>query len=305
MSAEEKGRSSVAITAGLVMVVIYSIQFIAGRYSLRDHLSPSDLTVLRFLGASGVFATIWAIGGMRSPFAIGWRRAVVLTLMAGLPYPLVINAGLSMAPAVHAAALCPAAIVWFSFLFSRAFVGEPGTPAKLIGITSIAIGLVAFAFGSISLDSNIILGDLLFLSSGAMFSVYAVLVKRWEVDPLTAVSTTVFLSMPVLPLLFLTSVSGIGLASNAEILGQALIQGVLAGGLAFFLYTYVVAHLGAHSASLFMPSIPILTAVGGAFCLGEHLSVIQITAIGLVVGGMACSPAHELLKDRIKRRRWR
>ena len=117
-------KSKLAVAAGAAMVGIYTIQFVAARFSLREQLTPMDVTVLRFAGACAVFAMVLTIRGAESVQALGWRKAIILTLLAGLPYPLVINWGLSYAPAAHAAALCPASIVCFSFLFSRMFIGE-------------------------------------------------------------------------------------------------------------------------------------------------------------------------------------
>ncbi|MBZ9736820.1 EamA family transporter [Mesorhizobium sp. CA18] len=114
--ARDSGNSRLAIIAGLIMIGIYAIQFVAARFSLREHLTATDLAALRFGGAGVVFLPIVWHGGFVSMRALGWRRALALAALAGLPYPLIINWGLTYAPAAHAAALCPASIVFFSFL---------------------------------------------------------------------------------------------------------------------------------------------------------------------------------------------
>lgn len=288
-------KSKLAVAAGAAMVGIYTIQFVAARFSLREQLTPMDVTVLRFAGACAVFAMVLTIRGAESVQALGWRKAIILTLLAGLPYPLVINWGLSYAPAAHAAALCPASIVCFSFLFSRMFLGESISSDRKIGIACIGAGLAFFTIGGGASDPGVLFGDLLFVGSGVMFSAYAVLVRRWAVDPIGAAAATVFLSCTVLPFLPSFMPTGIDAASTFEISAQVVIQGFLAGAAAMFLFTYIVTQLGPQSASLFMPCVPVATAVAGAFVLGEKLSGEQIAAICLVAAGMSYPAIQRLV----------
>ena len=139
--------------AGVVMIVIYAVQFVAARFSLRDHLTPSDLAILRFAAAGMAFLPIMMRTGLAGATALGPRRAAALALLAGLPYPLVINWGLTHAPVAHAAALCPASIIFFSFLLSRAAFGDRISSDRAIGIAAIIAGLlllIAPAAGDVS-----------------------------------------------------------------------------------------------------------------------------------------------------------
>ena len=193
----------------------------------------------------------------------------MLALLAGLPYPLVINWGLAHAPAAHAAALCPASIVFFSFVLSRLVFADRISRERAIGIAAIIGGL------------------LLFIGSGLMFSAYAVLVRRWSVDPVVATAAVVLLSCLPLPLLFAVAPSGFAAAPAIEIVAQIVIQGLLAGAAAMFLYTYVVRQLGPQTASLFMPCVPIAVAILGAVLLAEIPGPSQILAILIMAAGMA------------------
>ncbi|TIV13386.1 MAG: EamA/RhaT family transporter, partial [Mesorhizobium sp.] len=49
-SERDSGSTTLAIFAGLTMIGIYAIQFVAARFSLREHLTATDLAVLRFGG---------------------------------------------------------------------------------------------------------------------------------------------------------------------------------------------------------------------------------------------------------------
>ncbi|MEI9415734.1 DMT family transporter [Mesorhizobium sp. Cs1321R2N1] len=283
----DTANTRLAVIAGLVMIAIYAAQFVAARFSLREHLTPTDMASLRFAGAGVVFLPIVWWRGLATLKALGWRRGLTLAALAGLPYPLIINWGLTYAPAAHGAALCPASIVFFSFLLS--LFRESASRQRVIGVVTIIAGLLLFIAPARSGAGDVLFGDLLFIGSGAMFSAYAALVQRWRVEPVTATATVVILSCLPLPLLCLLASSGLHAAAGAEIASQIVIQGLLAGAAAMFLYTYIVDRLGSQAASLFLPGVPIATVMVGMIVLGETPLAIQCVAIAIMAAGMGYS----------------
>ncbi|WP_027034407.1 DMT family transporter [Mesorhizobium loti] len=285
--AESSGNIKLAVIAGLTMIGIYAVQFVAARFSLRDHLTVTDMAALRFVGAGAVFLPVVWQRGFEQMKVLGWRRALALAVLAGLPYPLIINWGLTYAPAVHGAALCPASIVFFSFLLS--LLQERTSRQRTIGIATIIVGLLLFIAPARDGTREVLFGDLLFVGSGLMFSAYATLVRQWRIDPVTATATVVLLSCLPLPFLTLFAPSGFHAAAGAEIISQMVIQGLLAGAAAMFLYTYIVGQLGSQTASLFMPGVPIATVIVGMIVLGETPTTTQFAAIAIMATGMGFS----------------
>ncbi|HEV7321373.1 MAG TPA: DMT family transporter [Ensifer sp.] len=275
-----------AILAGFAVVAITTVQFVAARFSLKGDLTAADIVSLRFAGAALVFLPLLLKTGTAKLKALGWRRAGLMALLTGLPYPLIINQGLSMAPAAHAAALSPAVIVFFSFLFSRIVFKDKISRARLAGIAMIIAGLMLFVVQQGVGGGETVRGDLLFAGSGIMFAAYAVLVRRWSVDAATATIAVVLLSCLPLPLLHVLAPSGLATASIGEVGTQFVIQGFLAGALSSVLYTYAVRQLGPQPASLFMPCIPVTTTAAGMVVLGEVPTVLQIVAIAIITSGM-------------------
>lgn len=288
--AEDRGTKA-AIGAGLAMIGIYAVQFVAARFSLREHLTASDLAVLRFGGAGvALLPFVWR-SGLAVVKTLPWQQALALAALAGLPYPIIINWGLTYAPAAHGAALCPASIVFFSFLLAQVKAVDKSSRQRGIGVAAVVAGLVLFispaqASGDMK---DVFFGDLLFVASGAMFAAYAALVRRWRVAPVTATSAVVLLSCLPLPLLYAFAPSGLHAAATAEIVSQIVIQGFLAGAAAMFLYTYIVRQLGSQTASLFMPCVPIVTVMIGMSVLGEMPTIVQFAAIVIMAAGMALS----------------
>lgn len=275
-----------AILAGSAVVAITAVQFVAARFSLREHLTAVDIVSLRFLGASLIFVPVLWRTGTAKLSALGWKRGLTLALLNGLPYPLIIYWGLTYAPAAHAAALSPASVVFFSFLFSRLAFRDEISSARAAGIAAIVLGLLLFVFhAGIAID-NSLFGDLLFVGSGSMFAAYAVLIRRWSLEAATTTIAVVLLSCLGLPILHAFGSSGLSHASIGEIATQFVIQGFLAGAAASVFYAYAVRQLGPQSASLFMPIVPIATALVGTVALGEVLASAQFVAIAIMTIGM-------------------
>ena len=275
-----------AILAGLTMIAITAVQFVAARFSLRHDLTAIDMATLRFLGAGAVFLPIAWYSGLGKLRALGWRRALALALLVGLPYPIIINWGLTYAPATHAAALCPASIVFFSFLLSRALFKERVSPVQITFIAVLITGLVLFISPNGDGRNGTLFGDLVFVGSGVMFSGYAILVRRWAVDSTMATAAVALLSCLPLPVIYLFVPNGLDEAPGSEILTQIVIQGFLAGAAAIFLYTYVVRQLGPQMASLFLPCVPIATAFTAMLVLGESPTILQLFAIAIMSAAM-------------------
>ncbi|MEK1865863.1 MAG: EamA family transporter, partial [Ensifer adhaerens] len=137
-----------AIWAGVAVVAITTLQFVAARFSLREHLTAADIVTLRFSGAALAFLPVFLSVGLPKLMQLGWRKATVLALLTGLPYPLIINQGLSLAPVAHAAALSPAVIVFFSFLFSRLVFKDKASGTRLAGVATVIAGLFLFVLQS-------------------------------------------------------------------------------------------------------------------------------------------------------------
>ncbi|WP_245520501.1 hypothetical protein [Mesorhizobium sp. M4B.F.Ca.ET.215.01.1.1] len=53
----DSGNSRLAIIAGLTIIGIYAVQFVAARFSLREHLTATDMAGLRFAGAGAESST--------------------------------------------------------------------------------------------------------------------------------------------------------------------------------------------------------------------------------------------------------
>ncbi len=285
--------------AGVALVLIYSLQFVAARFSLQENITPTGLNVIRFFAAGALFVPYLIFGsGYSKAKELGFVRILILTILAGYPYLLVINTGIALTSAAYVATVGPGSIVLFSFFLSGLVLKTKFDAASIISTVLIIFGILLFLYNTLLVDGLSSAGALLFVLQGFMFSMYGVLIKRWNVDPVLGTAVVVLLScVPALE----ASINGsLGLAGSTvlEIVLQIVIQGFLAGAAAVFLYNYLVQNLGPQRTSLFMPSVPIISTVAGYFYLNELLTPVQASGLVLMAIGMATPGALEVLRTR-------
>jgi drug/metabolite transporter (DMT)-like permease len=278
------------LACGLATSLIWGVQSVVSRQSVADGLTAADVTILRFVVASLLLLPL-ALRRMR-PFPVGrlgWRRALILTGLAGAPYALVLVGGAAFAPALHASTICPGLIPVFTALLVYWVAGERPGAQRIAGLAIVIAGVLAFSWhGLIATrwEDGVWIGDLLFVLNAAMWSVFGLLARRWGADAIDVTIATCLLSLLFLPVFALAMPVNLGAAAWPAIALQAVYQGALVGVGALFLYTQTVALLGAARATLFLPLNPVVTALAGAALLGETPTPLEFAGMALVVVGM-------------------
>jgi drug/metabolite transporter (DMT)-like permease len=282
------------IGLGVLCASIWGVQAVVSRRSVIDGLSASDVTILRFIVASLV---LLPVALSLRPVAIGelgWPRALVLTFLVGAPYTLILVGGAAFAPALHNAVITPGLIPVMAVLLGFLVLGQHPGGMKLAGIGLILAGIPLFSWEALTgmpAREGAWRGDLLFVLSSVMWAYFGLLAGRWRVRPIAATTSIAVLSLLGSPLWAMLVPMRLMHASWSAIALQAIYQGLLVGVLATFLYMRVVALLGSVRAALFLPLVPIVTALTGAILLGEEPSMREVAGMLLVVAGMALALA--------------
>jgi drug/metabolite transporter (DMT)-like permease len=275
---------------GAGAALIWGVQAVVSRQSVADGLSAADVTVLRFITAALALMPL-AISRVR-PFPvgpIGWKRALLLTLVAGAPYSLVLVGGSTFAPALHTAVVTPGLIPVLAALLAFVVLGERPPAARLAGLALIVAGIVVFSWQSLSgaaAREGAWRGDLLFVLAAVMWAVFGLLAKRWQADALGLTITICLLSALSAPLLAFAVPLHMAGASLKALALQAVYQGLLVGVVSLFLYAKANAILGSARAALFLPLVPMVTAATGILVLGEQPSVMEMAGMAVAMAGM-------------------
>ncbi|WP_332685064.1 DMT family transporter [Bosea sp. (in: a-proteobacteria)] len=283
-------RSTIGLACGLLCALIWGVQAVVSRQSVADGFSAGDVTILRFIAASLVLLP-FALRRLK-PFPVGrlgWKRALVLTALVGPTYSLILVGGAHFAPALHSSVISPGLIPVCTALLAFLVLGERAGRARLAGLGLLVLGIAVFSYEALAntpTREGAWIGDLLFVLIAVIWSVFGVLCRRWGADAVEVTMATCLLALPFLPLLALVQPINLAQLPLPAIALQAFYQGVLVGALALFLYTQSVATLGAARAALFLPLVPVVTAVASAVLIGEHASLQEIAGMGLAVTGM-------------------
>jgi drug/metabolite transporter (DMT)-like permease len=293
-----------ALGAGLLAVVMWGLAPVATR-AVIGHLSPLPLLLIRFAAASLVLLP-WAWPVFRRLRARSAGRLLAAGLLGIVGYTLPVTAGLRWLPAATAGLLLATEPVWV-MLLGRLFLGERGGARSWLGSAAALAGVAALAGPGVVSGAGgyrFLAGAGLVLAGTLAFGAYTIVARPLSEEfgavPATAASTVVG-SVPYLA--FAGTLPGAGLArlgaaTWAELAFLAL--GCTAAGL--LLWSAAVLAGGATRVSQLLYLEPVVSVLGAAAFLGEHVSLTMIGGGLLILAGVAIagSGAHKATKRSAK-----
>jgi len=279
--------------AAALAVLIWAAYPVATRAGLTGAFAPQDLVALRFGVGALLFAPYLALQsrGIRSG---AWLRGVPLTLFQGAGMGALVICGLQFAPANHQAALGPGVnLAWVAVLGFLFFARQPSTRA-LVGAALCALGVfVLTGWSAIELTTTVLLGDLMFLAASGLGALYILQLRNWNVGPVQgAAIVSVYSAALVVPGYLWLASDGLANAPAAQILWQALWQGVLIGCVSLVALNHAIARLGAERSSALIAIVPALSALLALVFLGEIPSLAEAAAFCTISAGVWIAAAR-------------
>jgi drug/metabolite transporter (DMT)-like permease len=286
----------IGIAAGLAAALIWATYMVSAKAGTTSGLAPQDFVLLRFGTAAAIMLPWLASHDPRSLAGVGWRRAIILTLLAGPLFILLGTGGYVFAPLAHGAVIQPSTITVGSMLAAAFLLKERLTRDKLAGVGLIVAGLGVIATqASITSGSHAWIGDLLFMAAGLSWTAFTILIKRWALGAFAVTAAvSVVSAMIVIPaFLIWGDLNRIAALPVGSLVSQLFVQGLLSGVLAVIAFGMAVRHLGAAKAALFPAIVPAATLILGVFVTGampsgpEWIGAVLatlglVTAIGLI-----------------------
>ncbi|MBI3729650.1 MAG: DMT family transporter [Burkholderiales bacterium] len=277
---------------GLLVALIWGAQPVVASFGYRASLDIFDLTVLRFAVSGLIMLPFFIRGGVWNAAGIGWRRALVLLLLAGPLYNMVLVGGLHWAPASHSSLIYPAFTPLFTSLLAKLMLDKrDGIP--ILGLGLLLLGVVIVKAGSILQPQSATYaqawrGDLLFMLAALMWSFYTVLMRRWNTNPLSVVSVIQVGGLLYVPVYFFFAGTALFQLDARAIAVQAVYQGLLVSVVSVLLFNLAVKQLGA-KASMFTALMPIVGVSLAIIVLGETLTLSLLLGAMLISGGLFLS----------------
>lgn len=275
---------------GLLAAAIWASYSVLARLAVKSGLSPGDLTLLRFAPGALLMAPLLWRWGWRDLAGIGWRRGLVLTVLAGPGFSLLFMTGFSFAPLAHGAVIAPACQMLAGLGLSAWLAHQRLTRETALGAGFVILGL-GFMGGDGLLHGEgglTFLGDLLFAAAGVCWGLFGALSRRWQVDPLRVTAVVVVLAFVMFAPFFLAlaDLGRLARASPGMLVVQLLAQGLGAGLVAVLAYSRAAALLGSGRAAFFGALVPGAASLLAIPVLGEVPSTLQVLGIVAVVSGL-------------------
>ncbi len=268
-------------------MAIWGAWFPLSRLSVTESITPADLALLR-VGLPGLVLLPVALRlGFRAGRA-GWWGTLAMAGTIGVPFPLVLGAGLLHAPAAHAAIFIPGTFPALTALLGWLLLGEAVGRRRLAGVALIAIGVGLTALSALgAAPPGGLAGYALFHLGAWMWAVYTVAARRSGLAPLHAAAITASVStLAFLPFWLIFAESRLLAIPLPALAWQVFAHGVLGGLLSLWLYTHAVGVLGAGRAGAFAGLVPGLGALASAALLGERLAWPEIAGLAVVSFGI-------------------
>ena len=285
--ADARTSSVGGIVCGISASLFWAAGFAGTRHGLDVGFTPADLLIHRYVWAGIVFLPIVVKAGLRDLNGIGWGRGMLLTLLGGPGFAFISYAGFLLVPLGHGGVIQPACATLGGLLLATLLVRERLRSRRLIGALTIVCGVLVIGAESFTaIGSHGIAGDLVFVLTGLMFAGFGTLLRLWRIAAIRATAVISVLSLAAVPIHW--SLGGfdrmLALGWRENLL-QAVLQGVLAGPAALYLFIISVQMLGVARAAVFPSLVPAFVLLVGWVALGLAPTLLQLAGLVIVLFG--------------------
>jgi drug/metabolite transporter (DMT)-like permease len=233
-----------------------------------------------------------------------FKYFVLVTLFQPFLYFLCESFGVKFVSSTLSAVII-STIPLFSPFVTAYFYNERVMKFNIIGIVVSIIGVAMVIFERNENVSATPLGILLLFLAVAAGIGYSIVVKKLS-GKYNSISIVTYHNIIgiffFLPLFFIFEYKHfIEVGYVAEAVVPMLELAVFGSSFAFIFFTFSIKKIGVTKSNAFTNAIPVLTAIFAFFLLGETLTVIKMSGIGLVISGLFMSQIRKFPFFRKKR----
>jgi drug/metabolite transporter (DMT)-like permease len=169
------------------------------------------------------------------------------------------------------------------------------TRARAVGLACIVLGDLLVGGASLlkAFDGGEVWkGDLMFMSAAFCWACYSVMVRRHALEPVRAtIAITAFSCVSFVPIYGLSAWMGwvpshLGSAPVAEMVFQAVYQGLGSVVISGITFNVMIRHFGPVRSTMITALVPGLSALGAVTFLGEPMHLNLIAGLAMVTCGI-------------------
>lgn len=283
----------------LITMCIWGGFTIFSRLNVQWHISPWDITALRFALA---FCILMPILIYKKDTAFLWKKEpFILALIGGVVYCLISYSAFHYVPAAHAAIFLNGCIPLCTALAAFILYRQPFDRHiwLSLGIMLAAIGGMSYlmyretgvAFG---------LGDLLFFLSAICWGIFTVLLRQWKLSAWHAMAgVAIWSAMIYIPIYLLFLPHNLTTPEPMHLVIQTIFNGVFVVIIATLAYVEAIKRLGAFKTGSIVTLAPFIAAIVAVPLLNEPLSLAIVCGL-LGMGFGALQPWRWFKQDSLQ-----
>lgn len=283
------GRAS-AIGLLAVVAVSWGLTWPANKAMLH-YTTPIWAVCVRYIVAVSVLVMLtMALGRLRLPPRQDLPVVFSVAVLHMLGFGVLCSIGLLYIPAGRSVLLAYTTPFWV-FPFAWAVLGERLTAGRLVALACGIAGLLLLVNPS-SLDwndRNVVTGHVLILGAAVLWAISIVYVRRhrWAAAPFDLLPWQTLLTTILTAALAFWIEGPMHLEPDLNFALLALFGGGIGTALAFWALNTVNRVLPATTTSLGLLGVPLFGVACSMATLGETFDAMSITALALIVGGIA------------------
>lgn len=297
MSGPRTRREAILAMAGVVL--IWGINVSVMKLAVGE-VAPVVFNALRFpLGALLLGLLLFHFEEKPWPARGEWREMIFLGILAHPVYQLCFLTGLALTTASHTAVLVATTPV-FVAVADHFVLRERLGRREWIGI-GLSLGgvLLLTAVRSPGADSGSVLGDLLVLASGVLWTTYTIR-SRPLLKTRTPVWVTAWALLIGTPFVLVLGIPGLLTLDWSRLTmitwGGAIYAGLFALATAYLFWAIGIQTLGASRAAIFSNLIPIVALAVAAIWLHEKLPPLAWIGAGIALLGVWVTTASHFVR---------
>lgn len=265
-----------------VLCVIWGLNWVVMKQA-NQFFSPVTFVTSRFILGAAVLLALNYLMKIPIPKRRYWKWIVLSGILQIAVNNAAVQMGMHFLGAGFAAVLNYSMPLWVAIM-AHFFLGEKLTKRKVVGIVLSMMGLVALLNVS-SNDS----WEAIFLTliGAASWAASSIIIKLKLQDCNMLQYTTWQMVAGSIVLIMYTAVfEQVRIQWGWLAVGCLLYNGVLASALAFFLWSYVLAHMEAGKASISVLAVPIIGVLAGMILLNEPMYWNTAMGMALILSGI-------------------
>jgi len=267
------------LLTGLAMVAFAGNSLLCRLALERQGMDAASFTLIRLLSGSLMLALLARRPGFR-PAADASRTGSWAAALALFTYAICFSAAYASTPAATGALLLFGA-VQISLIGHGLWQGERLGRRQVAGLMTALAGLIALLQPGVAAPPAT--GALLMVTAGMAWATYTV-IGRSVSAPVAATGANFLRAVPmgILAVVLLPH----GAFAGSVAIGSAVFSGAVTSALGYALWYHLLPRLAAIEAASVQLSVPVMTAVGGSWWLGERLSFPSVIAGAVSLGGI-------------------